>query len=114
MSDPTLSQAKEAYDLLLVLWDDPSMIDDAQWQHAVYKVMGPSTAPKFSVLPGDEVILLVDGARGQFKGERGIVTSFDGRIAGIRVPGKKAPGEDQEYCGPYGREQFRIVKRVER
>lgn len=113
MSDPTLSQAKSAYDLLLVLWDDPSIIDNCEWQSAVYKVMGPSTAPKFSVMVGDDVELLVDGFRGKFKGEIGVVTGFDGRIAGIRVPGKVVPGETEEYCGPYSRDQFKVVKRAE-
>jgi hypothetical protein len=113
MSDPTISQAQQAYDLLLVLWDDPKMLKDWSWQHAVYEVMGPSTAPEFSVNPGDKVRLLVDGTRGKFKGEIGIVTGFDGNIAGIRVPGKIAPGETSEYCGPYHRSQFKLVGRAD-
>ena len=111
MSDPTISQAHRAFDLLMELWNEPSKIKCVNWQHQVYKICGPSTAPEFSVLPGDLVELLVDGHRGKFKGEIGVVQCFDGRQAGIRVPGKIAPGEIEEYVSPYGREQFKVVRR---
>ncbi len=59
---------------------------------------------------GDEVILLVDGFRGKFKGEKGVIQSHDGGNSyGIRVPGKIAPGEKEEYVGPYFRNQFRLI-----
>lgn len=64
---------------------------------------------------GDEVILLVDGCRGKFKGEKGVITSRGGGSGphgasyGIRVPGKIAPGEKEEYVGPYFRKQFRLL-----
>lgn len=64
---------------------------------------------------GDDVILLVDGCRGKFKGEKGVVSSRGGGSGphgasyGIRVPGKIAPGEKEEYAGPYFRSQFRLI-----
>lgn len=48
MSDPSISQAKAAYDLLLVFWDDPSVAAKPSWLRAVHQVYGPSTAPCFS------------------------------------------------------------------
>lgn len=60
---------------------------------------------------GDEVILLVDGFRGKFKGEKGVVSCRSGKNDfAIRVPGKIAPGEKEEYVGPYFRNQFRLLR----
>ena len=112
MSDPSVSQAHRAFDLLMELWDEPWKVKNSIWHYEVYKICGPSPAPEFSVLLGDEVELLVNGGRGQFKGEIGIVTSFNGRTAEIRVPGKIAPGETSEYAGPYSCDQFKFVRRA--
>lgn len=60
---------------------------------------------------GDEVILLVDGCRGKFKGRNGVVNGVGpGDSYGIRVPGEIAPGETEEYVGPYLRRQFRLIR----
>lgn len=57
---------------------------------------------------GDQVELRVDGLRGKFAGYVGVVEShgpYRGQYM-IRVPGKRAPGEEEEYVGPYSRDQF--------
>ncbi len=88
---------------------------------ACYRTVGEESAQKAIVeavrglllkpRAGDEVVLLVDGHRGKFKGRKGIVNGGGfGDTYGIRVPGERAPGESVEYVGPYSRSQFRLLR----
>lgn len=108
MNDLKISEALEAHRLLTQLWSDPTLLNKATWLLETTDLLGVSPSPEI-ISPGDKVELLVDGCRGEFKGEIGIVVRGNKDYATIRVPGKIAPGETEEYQGPYGRGQFRKV-----
>lgn len=60
---------------------------------------------------GDEVLLTQDGIRGKCAGMGGVITfvNHDGDRYDVRVPGYTAPGEKEEYVGPYSRSQFELA-----
>jgi hypothetical protein len=108
MSDLKISEALEAHRLLTQLWNDPAILNKATWLLETTDLLGSSPSP-YILCPGDKVELLVNGVRGQFKGEIGVVVRGNKNYAHIRVPGKIAPGEIEEYQGPYSIGQFKKV-----
>lgn len=113
MKQPDFDHHRKCYELLKQVWDDPELVRNPRWQNEVEAILGPSEC-RVPLFPGDEVELLVDGYRGKFKGHTAIVTHADGYGLGVRVPGKFAPGETEEYCGPYNRNQVKLLRRASR
>ena len=95
----------EYYDVLHD--NDEDMPSNDDW-HRAY-AQEPTESHPLRI--GARVILAVDGLRGKFAGHVGIVDSYTSyrHIYNIRVPGCVVPGEDEEYVGPYNREQFEVI-----
>jgi predicted RNA binding protein YcfA (HicA-like mRNA interferase family) len=110
IASPPPPDAEKVLDLLRQVWNSPEKVQSPTWQTAVLELIGPSACTE-RLFPGDEVELLVDGFRGKFRGETGIVTNARGDHVGIRIPGKRVPGETEDYCGPYTRSQVRFLRR---
>jgi len=59
---------------------------------------------------GDIVRLKVNGGRGQCKGKFGVLQGLGtGGTFGVHIPEFKAPGEENDYVGPYSVEQFEVM-----
>jgi hypothetical protein len=84
----------------------PGLADRDRLLKDVLDVLRARLAP---LAVNDRVILLVDGYRGMFKGRVGVVVHRAGRSYSVRVPGEIAPGEKEEYVGPYMRDQLRLL-----
>jgi hypothetical protein len=108
---PDFDHHRKCYDLLGEVWDDPERVKHPAWQKAVYRLLGPSECEEL-LFPGDEVELLADGCRGQFKGRTAVVISSGDSYAEVRVPGEVVPGETAEYSGMYFRNQLKLLRRA--